>query len=67
MKRLLVALTLACVLSVSALAGDIPTCGVVSSPPDGTEAAPSGNATAAPVDIPTGGVSIVLAILDLAF
>jgi hypothetical protein len=33
MKRLALALILTCVLSVSALAGDIPTAGVASTPP----------------------------------
>lgn len=33
MKRLALALILMCILSVSALAGDIPTAGVASTPP----------------------------------
>lgn len=37
MKRLAFALILTCLLSISALAGDIPTAGVVSLPPTGTQ------------------------------
>ncbi len=37
MKRFLVALTLTCVLSVSAMAGSIPTCGAPDPPPPTTQ------------------------------
>ena len=72
MKRFLVALTLTCVLSVSAMAGDIPTIGAPS--PGQTQ---GGDSTAlgeipsvnspAPADIPTCGLSLVITLLDLAF
>ncbi len=37
MKRLLAALTLTCALSISALAGDIPTCGAPAPASSGTQ------------------------------
>jgi len=45
MKRLGIALILTCVLSVSALAGDIPTIGVASPPPPTTQSTSSSIAT----------------------
>lgn len=50
MKRFLVALTLTCVLSVSAVAGDVPTCG---SPLLPTCAAPASGGTTSD---PAGGI-----------
>ena len=71
MKRLLTALALACVLSVSVLAGDIPSLGTPQPPPQGLSTAPG--------DMPTGGepgevpmvgsdaaLSAVLTLLGLA-
>lgn len=49
MKRLLTAIVLALALSVSALAGDIPTLGAPQPPPQGI--------TASPGDVPTVGVA----------
>lgn len=45
MKRLGIALLLTCVLSVSALAGDIPTIGKTSTPPPTTQGTGSSIAT----------------------
>jgi hypothetical protein len=45
MKRLGIALILTCALSVSALAGDIPTIGVASPPPPPTQSTSSSIAT----------------------
>ena len=59
MKRFLGAMALACVFSVSALAGDVPTGGFTSPQPGDvptggvTSPAPSG--TTSPGDVPTGG------------
>lgn len=52
MKRFLAATALACVLSASALAGDLPTSGVTSPAPNGTT-----QTTTAPGDLPTSGVA----------
>lgn len=52
MKRFLIAIALACVLPASALAGEVPTGGLVSPPPPGT--AQTSSATT-PGNIPTGG------------
>lgn len=71
MKRLLMAITLACVVSGTALAGEMPT--VIAPPaPDATvETVIPGEVTtgdsAAPGEMPTCGLSIVLTILDLVF
>lgn len=51
MKRLLAAVALTCVLSVSAMAGDMPTCGVPAPAPSGTES--------------SAVVSVVLTIISL--
>jgi hypothetical protein len=72
MKRLLVVLTLTCVLSVSAMAGDIPTIGAPSPAPtpNGMTAEPGDMPTVgstSPGDIPTCGMSVWLTILDFAF
>lgn len=59
MKRFLGAIALACVFSVSALAGDVPTAGIASPQPGDvptagvTPPAPSG--TTSPGDVPTSG------------
>jgi hypothetical protein len=50
MKRFLLAITLGCVLSVSALAGEIPMVGNVPAPPD-----PSQITSTSPGDIPISG------------
>lgn len=72
MKRFLIALALTCVLSGSALAGEIPTCGIASPAPDGTAQTTSPGdiptmGSTSPGDIDTCGLSVLLAILDLAF
>ena len=54
MKRFLKAITLACVLSVSALAGDIPISGTPAPPPTGTMETTS---PTSPGDVPTGGAA----------
>lgn len=54
MKRFTMALALACLLSVSALAGEIP-CDFTPPPPPPGESQSSGSTT--PGDIPTGGVA----------
>ena len=51
MKRFLAAMALACVISVSSLAGEIPTAGITSPAPDGTTTATT------PGDVPTSGVA----------
>jgi hypothetical protein len=51
MKRFLTAIALACVLSVSALAGDVPSDGFASPPPHGMAQTTS---VALPGDIPSG-------------
>lgn len=50
MKRLTMTLALTCVLSFSALAGEMPTCGITSEEPTTTE-------TAAPGNVPTDGLA----------
>ncbi len=71
MKRFLLALTLAGVLSSSALAGTIDTCGAPAPAPSGTETSSPGDmptvGSTSPADIPTCGLSVLLTILDLAF
>lgn len=64
MKRLAAALALACLLSASALAGEIPTLGAPQPPPQGTTTSPGeipsgGN----PGEIPTVGSSATLSAL----
>lgn len=72
MRRFLVTLTLTCVLSVSAFAAEIPTCGVTAPAPEQTPE------TTQPGNIPTGdfeavghidtcGLSVVMTLFDLAF
>jgi ribose/xylose/arabinose/galactoside ABC-type transport system permease subunit len=70
MKRFLITLALMCVLSGSALAGHIDTCGApaptgaaqTTSPGD----VPSVGSTS-PGEIPTCGWAVVLTLLDIAF
>lgn len=71
MKRFLIALTLTCVLSGSTLAGTIDTCGAPAPVSGGSsEQTAAGNiptdGATSPGDMPTGGWSVVLTILDLA-
>ena len=54
MKRFLGAIALACVFSVSALAGDVPTSGITSQPGD----VPTGGITSPqPGELPTSGIA----------
>jgi hypothetical protein len=70
MKRFLAAISLACALSVSALAGEIPTSGITSPAPNGTT---STTDVTLPGEIPCGfaeqiseaGMSSLLAVLGL--
>jgi hypothetical protein len=59
MKRFLVATALACVLSVSALAGELPTAGLTSTQPGELPTAGVSSSTptqtTSPGDLPTGG------------
>jgi hypothetical protein len=62
---------LTCVLSVTALAGEMPTCGVTSPPPDETaqqrhRGIPSTGVTS-PGDMPTCGLSVLLTAFGLVF
>ena len=71
MKRFALAIALACVLSGSALAGDIhstgaPAPGQMDGPPTPITSEQSLNATA-PGETPIGGLSVLLALLNLAF
>jgi hypothetical protein len=82
MKRFLVAITLACVLSASALAGEIHSVGVPAPGEIPCDAKSTGNVptvgstspgqiptvgSTSPGDIPTAGLSVWLIILKLAF
>lgn len=64
MKRFVLAAALTCALSAIAIAGEIPSTGVVSPPPDGD--IPTSD-SASPGEMPTCGLSALLTILDLAF
>ncbi|MEK6278718.1 MAG: hypothetical protein AABN95_00025 [Acidobacteriota bacterium] len=55
MKRFLGAIALACVFSVSALAGDVPTAGITSPQPGDVPTA--GITSPQPGDVPTGGIA----------
>lgn len=72
MKRFAMALVLACALSGTAMAGDVPSTGIVSPPPPPPNATaqfdniPSTDSTS-PGDMPTCGLAVLLTILDLAF
>jgi hypothetical protein len=70
MKRFLATLALTCVLSGSAFAGTIPTCGLTSEEPT-TEATEPGHIptsdSTSPGEMPGVDVSILLTLLDLAF
>lgn len=59
MKRFLTAMALACVLSMSALAGEIPTSGSPSPPsvPTGGMPSPAQSETPTPGDLPTSGIA----------
>ena len=56
MKRLLIAITLGCVLSGSAFAGEIPTGGIAAPPPPPGQSQTATNSTT-PGEIPTGGLT----------
>jgi hypothetical protein len=62
MKRFLMLLAVACALSMSVSAGQIPSDGLTSSTPDGTD-----TSSTQPGDIPSGGLSYEIAdsALDL--
>ena len=72
MKRSLLALTLTCVLSVSAMAADIPTVGITSTEPDTTVETvspghiPSTDSTS-PGDMRAVDLSILMTVLNLVF
>lgn len=72
MKRFLIAVTLACVLSGTALAGDMPAVGPSPTPGDvpHVDSSSPGDIPIgqdAPGEISTLGISALLTILDLAF
>jgi hypothetical protein len=73
MKRFVIVVALTCALSSTALAGNIPTGGIVSPPPPppAEETAQPGNIPStdptSPGEMPAVDLSIVLAILNLAF
>jgi hypothetical protein len=54
MKRFAMAITMSCVLSVSTLAGEVPSVGITAQPPD--ETTPTTSAPA-PGEVPTVGLS----------
>ena len=70
MKRFVMTVALACALSGTALAGNIPTSGAPSPAPEVTEKTSTGNiptgGSTSPADIPTCGWSVVMTILNLA-
>lgn len=61
MKRFVMALFLACALSGSALAGDVPSTGSPAPTPGDI------HTVDAPGEIPSTGISVWLTVLDLAF
>ena len=71
MNRFVLAITLACALSATALAGDIHTAGApapAESPSvDSTSPGDIHTGGASPGDMGNGGLSVVLAILNLVF
>ena len=73
MKKFLMTIALTSVLSVSALAGDMPTVGApapAGTPSTGempTVGAPAPEGTPLPGDMPGVGLSVLLTILELAF
>ncbi len=72
MKRFAMSLALLCVLSVSAFAGDVPTCGLQSSGNvPSTDSQSPGDVpstdSASPGDMPAVDLSILLTVLDLVF
>ena len=72
MKRLLIALALTCVLTGSALAEDVHTCGITSPSDEATETTAPGDVPSTdyqlPRDVETCGLTAtVLTMLDLVF
>lgn len=71
MKRFALAIALACVISGTALAGEVHTTGAPAPGEIPTSGSPAPGdipcGTPAPGDIPSGGLSVVLTILDLMF
>ena len=74
MKRLAMAVALSCALSITALAADIPTTDSPTPPPGDIPTLPVSSPgdipttdSPSPGDIPSGGWSVVLTIVDLAF
>jgi hypothetical protein len=68
MKRFLMTIVLTCLLSVSALAGEVPTVGVASPPPSAPGDGHTPGAPApAPGDVPSVGIfeTVVLTIISL--
>ena len=65
MKRLMIVVALTCVVSLPALAGNIPTVGIAPPPPppDNVQA----STTTAPGDIPSGGITYEIADTALDF
>ena len=62
MKRVLAALALASILSLSAVAGEIPTVGINTPAPDG----PPDMAVPFPGEIPSGGIAVDSSSIDLS-
>lgn len=71
MKRFALTLVLACALSGTAMAGDVPSTGIVAAPPAIDETATPGDVpstgSTAPGDMPTVDLSILLTVLSLVF
>jgi hypothetical protein len=70
MKKFLMTIALTSVLSVSALAGEMPTCGAPAPEPSGTETIPGDIAApgfTSPGDMGNGASAALLTILDLLF
>jgi hypothetical protein len=67
MKRFLITVALTCILSMSALAGEIPTVGVASPPPSGTSATAPGEIPTSSAARPVSGaaLSLIQALLGL--
>jgi hypothetical protein len=71
MRRFLMTIALTCVLSGSALAGEMPTCGLASEEPTMDQPVQPGHVptsdSTSPGDIHSIDVSILLTVLDLVF
>ena len=67
MKHFLMAVCLACVLSIPAFAGDIPMDNPTPPPPAPITAEIQSVNSTAPSDMPTSGLSFVLTLIELAF